>query len=319
VKQKELPPIRETTEDYDGIEEQILKIFRREIYFPVLRELSPAEKLQNAPADRLAAALASGRIRYYRGKFHGKFDAALSKEIKRLGAVWDRATQSWGLTQAELPEEVRSAIQSAEYRFDRVAASIDKKLSELLPAQISENVKIAHFFDRTLWRIDKDFEKQMKGITVVPKLTADARAKVAAGYTKDLQRYIQDFSEKEIAKLRKEIQASAMTGNRYETMKDRIRASYGTTESKAKFLARQETALMMASFKQVRYQEAGVNQYRWQCVVGSPAHPVRPMHLALNGKVFSWDNPPVTDDKGARNNPGQDYNCRCVARPIVKF
>ena len=53
-------------------------------------------------------------------------------------------------------------------------------------------------------------------------------------------------------------------------------------------------------------------------VVGSPNHPVREMHKALAGKVFSWDDPPITNEKGDRNNPGQDYGCRCYARPIVE-
>lgn len=316
---KELPPIRETTEDFDGIEAQIMKIFRKEIYLPLLKELASGERLENAPSDKLTKAIAMGKIRYHRGVFHGRFDTDISKELKRLGAVWDRKNSVWRLPMHRLQPEIKAAIQASEYRFDRVAASIDKKLADILPGKISENVKIAHLFDRTLFRLDKDFEKQMKNITVVPTLTAETRAKVAAGYTENMQRYIADFTEKEIRSLREKVQKSAMAGNRYESLVGSIQKSYGVSQNKAKFLARQETALMMASFKHARYQEAGVLEYRWQCVVGSPNHPVRPMHKALNGKVFSWNHPPVTDSKGRRNNPGEDYNCRCVARPIVKF
>ncbi len=327
MKSRELPPIRESKEEYYRIEAEILKILRREIYLPLLRELAPSEKLSNAPGDRLAAAIASGRLRYHRGRFNGKMDAGLSRELSKLGAVWDRATQSWGIPQAKLPIELRTAIQASEYRFDRVAAAIDQRLQALLPAQIAEKVKIAHFFDRTLFRIDQDFEAQVRNITVVPKLTAETRARVAAGYTNDLQKYISDFSEKEIRRLRKQIAESTTAGNRYEALRDSIRASYGVSENKAKFLARQETALMMTSFKTVRYGEAGITHYRWQSVIGSPAHPVRHRHKELNdasakGKLFRFDDPPITSEPGEperRNNPGGDFNCRCVARPVVKF
>lgn len=319
-KVKELPPLREEPAYYDAIEAEILKVFRREIYLPLLRELSKKEKLGNADEqDPLARAIASGRIRFHQGKFRGKFDAATSRALKELGATWDRREKGWNLVQAKLPPSIRTSIQASEYRFDRVAAAIDKKLAELLPAKIAENVKLAKLFDRTLWSVDQKFESQVKAITIVPKLTPETRAKVAEGYTQDLQRYIQDFTGDEIGKLRESIQKSGTAGNRYETMVEKIKTSYGVSQRKAKFLARQETGLMMTSFKKARYQEAGINEYRWQCVIGSPKHPVRPMHQALNGKIFSWDKPPVTDNKGSRNHPGEDFGCRCVARPIVKF
>lgn len=37
---------------------------------------------------------------------------------------------------------------------------------------------------------------------------------------------------------------------------------------------------------------------------------VRPSHAANNGKIFSWDNPPST------GHPGEDYGCRCEAKPL---
>jgi SPP1 gp7 family putative phage head morphogenesis protein len=99
-----------------------------------------------------------------------------------------------------------------------------------------------------------------------------------------------------------------------------IRESFGVTEKKAKFLARQETGLLMAKFKESRYTESGIHQYKWRCSAGSAKHPVRPSHKVLDGRVFRWDTPPITtapDEPQRRNNPGEDFNCRCVAIPIV--
>lgn len=321
MKARELPGIRETTEDFDGIEREIMKVFRREIYGPLVRELGlPRSTVQNAdPFDRLHEAIQTGRIRYSRGRFHGKLDAGLTKALRAIGAKWDRKTESFHLPAGKLPDAIRGAVAVSEGRFLKAMAAIDRKLAAILPKQVAENVQMAKFFDRTLYRIDSDFEKQMKAITVTPKLTPEVRAAVAEGYTKDLRRYIEDFTQKEITALRRKISESAISGTRYESLARTIEESYGVSQNKAKFLARQETALMMASFKSARYQDAGIKEYRWQCVVGSPKHPVRAMHKALEGKVFRWDQPPVTDNKGNRNNPGEDYNCRCIARPIVKF
>lgn len=41
------------------------------------------------------------------------------------------------------------------------------------------------------------------------------------------------------------------------------------------------------------------------------------MHQELDGTEQSWDDPPVTNEDGDRNHPGEDYQCRCVAYPIL--
>ena len=42
------------------------------------------------------------------------------------------------------------------------------------------------------------------------------------------------------------------------------------------------------------------------------------MHKDLDGKIFEFANPPITNEKGDRNNPGEDWQCRCEAIPIVE-
>ena len=120
-------------------------------------------------------------------------------------------------------------------------------------------------------------------------------------------------------------------GNRREALIKKFMESYNVTENKAKVWARQETNLLMAKFKETKYLEAGVEEYEWRCV-HMPHQPsptaiykpgeVRYSHAILEGKIFSWKNPPVTTrpgEKQRRNNPGQDYQCRCFALPLVRF
>jgi SPP1 gp7 family putative phage head morphogenesis protein len=319
VKEIVLPPIREFPEDYEKVEAQIMKLFRDEIFLPLIREVGAPRNVLRNSTDDLLDAIRSGRISFYRGQFSGRFNATISKELKRLGARWDRKNESWTITRAELPVEVSSAISASESRFSETRARLDKKLAQLLPEEIAAKLKIEKIFDSTLWKVEKEFRATLKGITVPPDLTPERRARIAAEYTENLQLYIRKWTDEQIVELRGKLQRSAFHGFRYEGMVKMIERSYGVSQSKAKFLARQETSLLMTKYKQSRYEDAGVNEYRWGCVAGSPNHPVRPMHRALEGKTFSWNNPPITNDKGERNNPGQDFNCRCFARPIVKF
>lgn len=84
-------------------------------------------------------------------------------------------------------------------------------------------------------------------------------------------------------------------------------------ENRAALIARDQVAKFNGQLTGLRQQEVGVTQYTWQTAEDDR---VRPMHADLDQTVQSWDDPPVTNSSGDTNNPGEDYNCRCVAIPI---
>lgn len=319
MKEIQLRPIKETTEDYEEMERKIIKLFREEIYLPLLRELgAPPKTLKNTMED-LINAINTGQVKFYRGSFTGKFNSVISRELRKLGADWDAKSKAWKITARELPVDVNTAVALSESKFQKQFKKMEAKLEQLLPEEIAEKLKIEHLFDSSLYKIDQQFKKTVKGIVVAPDLTKEERKQIAEEYTKNMKLYIKDWSEKNIKDLRKQMKEHAFGGNRYEDMVKVIQRNYGVSQNKAKFLARQETSLLMTKFKESRYLDAGVDEYIWRTVAGSPNHPVRPYHKALEGKRFSWKNPPVVDKDGHQKNPGQDYNCRCYAVPVVKF
>lgn len=333
-----LAPIRETTEDFEALEKHIREYFRKELYVPLMRFFGrPATQLQNALED-LARALQTGRITFSRGSFSGKFNAAISKELRALGAKFDRKSSTWKIRQAELPLEIRAAVSASAIRFQEKVSVIDQKLSQIVPEEFAEKLKTEKFFDTALWKVDRKFTKQIEAITVAPQLSDEDRAKIAREWQNNMELWIKDFTKSEIKKLRSDMQASVFTGNRYESAISAIRKSYGVTANKAKFLARQETSLLMAKFKETRYSAAGVNEYDWTCVhapkdkspnQNTPGN-VRYTHAILDGKRFRWDDPRELNKDGTFKaggerkpgnnlNPGQDYNCRCAGKPVVRF
>lgn len=326
----ELKPIKESTSDFDRLEARIKELFRKWLYNPMLKELGETSSvLTNATSDyrALTEALMSGRITFSRGTFSGKLNASISKDLRDLGASFDRKSSTYKISKSDLPLEIRNAISSSEFRFKEKIAAIDKKISKILPEEIAEHLKCADLFDSTLWKTDNDFRESVKKITIAPKLTKEERERIADEWQNNMKLWVKDFAEKEIVDLRKQMEKSVFAGNRYESAVSSIQKSYGVTERKAKFLARQETGLLMAKFKEVRYQSQGITEYKWRSVGGSKNHPVRPKHKELaemsdRGKIFKWTDPPNTAAEGESpryNNPGEDYNCRCYAVPIVRF
>lgn len=335
MKSVELPAIRENKEDYDEIRKEIVALLRREFYLPLIRELGhPKKKLENAIHD-LLSSIRAGRVRYEKGQFKGAFNSRISQELRDLGAEWDRKQGSWKIPSTKLSPEIQQAIAVSEERFKAVAAALEKRISGFLPEEIAEKLDATRILDSALFKIEKEFrgqydraggEKKRKkrdprtpAMEVSPVLSDEARAQFAEQYTNNLRTYVKSWAEEESLRLRKRVQSAVRAGGRYEELTREIQTSYGASLNKAKFLARQETSIMMSKFKQARYESAGSDEYVWTTVSGSPNHPVRPMHKALNGKTFRWADPPVVNEKGEKKHPGEDYGCRCVARPVIKF
>lgn len=324
----ELSPIKETPNDFEQLEERIKEAFKKSIYIPILKELHNRDlKLKNAlDKDDLKGALKSGRVVYSMGGFSGNFNASISRELRQLGATWDGQINSWRVTLSSLPQSYQQLIavsnQSNKDRMER----IKQRLTKISPEEISDKVKSSDVFKKALWKTDTEVAKTLKSITVVPKLNPEDLQKIADEWQNNMELIIKDVAEDEIVKLRAKINDHIISGGRSSGLITEIhkviQGSYNSSLARAKFIARQETSLMMTKFKETRYLKAGVKEYKWGCVTGTKNHPVRPAHRALQGKIFAWEKPPVTTSLGEperRNNPGQDYNCRCFALPIVRF
>lgn len=333
----ELTPIEEQPGDYDILQKRLAKFFRDELYYPLLAEIGlPKNTVQNAKKDPLIDALFQGRITYAGGGFKGKLNAQISKQLKELGAKFDRKSGSWKLPEQDIPPQVKQTIYAGEVNFARKMGKIDEKLSKILPEELAAKFKCADIFDKQIFRADKNFQENIKKVTVSADLDPKQRARIAEEWQNNMQLYIKDWTEKQIKDLRKKIYEEVTSGIRRENLippilkiTKTIQGSHDEALNKAKFLAHQETRMLMAKFKEVRYTGAGVHEYIWRCVhrphdstpnQHTPGN-VRYSHGQLNGKIFRFDDPPVTTAPGEvarKNNPGTDYRCRCFARPILR-
>jgi len=84
--------------------------------------------------------------------------------------------------------------------------------------------------------------------------------------------------------------------------------------NRATLIARTETARTASVLVQARAQHVGAESYVWKT---AGDWKVRPSHRKLNGTVHRWDDPPLSDLPDYHSHPGQIFNCRCVALPII--
>lgn len=98
------------------------------------------------------------------------------------------------------------------------------------------------------------------------------------------------------------------------TLSDRLAEEFEVTQSKADFWARDQVLKLNGQLTQLRQTNAGISKYIWTT---SGDERVRETHAELDGSVQSWADPPVVNDDGDTANPGDDYQCRCTAYPVL--
>ena len=132
---------------------------------------------------------------------------------------------------------------------------------------------------------------------------------------------IKSIPSETLGNMREIILGSYLKGSSIRDIQKAIQETYNVSKRKAQLLARDQVATLNAQLTKAQQTDAGGKKYRWS---DSRDGRVRDCHKALNGKVFSWDNPPEMwyETKqgrvytGRRCHPGEDYCCRCVAIPV---
>lgn len=272
----------------------------------------------------LRAALKDGRLWYADGQFYGTFTAEIARELRRLGATFDATAKAFRFPADRLPYDLRDAVFASVER----AEDLHKRVTSFLE-EAGRNAQIAATgieVDVALSRIRGDLWRQLEEtipikaldlVEVSADVTPSVRDLIDREFKNDLDLSIKNFLSTELPELREQVEANAFAGYRADRLGKIIEARYGVAKRKAAFLAEQETSLLVSKFREARYREIGSEEYVW-----SDSHDgrVRHDHHELNGKRFFWSSPPITNRKtGARNNPGEDFRCRCVALPVLVF
>lgn len=312
-----LKPVSSDNNRYIAFYQKALGVIFDEIYGPAFELLKDYEVVENSKSV-VASALMSGRISFHRARFSGKFNAAISRELISLGAQFDVLNKEYVIYKDELPLDIQYAIFASKTRAQKTLDKIDKVLRDVDYNRIISKIDPSKYFEKCSKETNAELSKTLMGLNERQRLTKVDYAIIAEEYTENFTRSIKNFAEEEIVKLRETLSDQLLNGGRQKSFVESIGRSYAVSQSRARFIARQETALFTAKLKQVRYQNVGVKKYIWRC--SHDGHKIRMDHLRLEGKTFAYDNPPITNRKtGARNNPSEDFNCYCDDIPIVEF
>jgi SPP1 gp7 family putative phage head morphogenesis protein len=131
-------------------------------------------------------------------------------------------------------------------------------------------------------------------------------------WTRENAKLIQSIPGEALDKLADRVAKHVTDGTRIETIAKLIEDEFGPNvhtgaAARAMLIARTETAKLNASIARDSMQASGATGYVWST---ADDERVREGHSLLDGEPFTWDAPPVTDERtGARNHPGEDFQC----------
>jgi SPP1 gp7 family putative phage head morphogenesis protein len=326
---KTLAPLRLKPSYWVDVEDQIIAMLRDLIFKPLVHTLKAIDAgaklslVNAAKEDPLIVALRSGRVQYTNGTFSGQFSAGITSSIRRLGGTFSERTRTFKISPDLVPNWMKAEAAAYQLKAREINAELRRRLNEIQRNIVYDiNVRPIDAMP-TVDAFEEGFKGAAKQLEVSPELNEASRKKLAAEYSENMKLYIQNFAVREIGSLRDAVEANAVEGYRSDKLIPTIKKRYGVSVRKAKFLARNETSIFMSKYHEERYSEAGVTHYVWSTshdsrVRPSPGTHGSDNHRRLDGKVFAFSDPPYVDTiKMRRANPGQDYNCRCVAIPVL--
>lgn len=175
----------------------------------------------------------------------------------------------------------------------------------------SANTKDHDFWMRISSELSRGIRETLVHSSVEPVMEQLVREQVA------LIKSLPTEAAKRVGHLTQEALAN---GDRASEIAKEIARTGEVTESRATLIARTETARTASKLTQARADLVGSTQYIWRTAGDSD---VRLGHKQMAGKVCDWRDPPAVNEGSKskphimHHHPGEIWNCRCYAEPII--
>lgn len=218
--------------------------------------------------------------------------ADLNSQLRHDGIIDDLAA-IWGHLKAVSRSLAGEVVPQLPRMFTRVSMYNDKQWRNV--------IKVGTGFNIPASRDTSDSGLGVDAYRAEPWL--DRMQDVWVSNNADLIKSIPDQMDGRIQQL---IKSAVVNGSSAEQLADQIEQEYNFTRRRAELIAIDQIQKGNAALAKQRMSDAGVTSYIWR---GAMDARERAAHVAREGKVFRWDDPPPD------GHPGEPVRCRCYASP----
>jgi SPP1 gp7 family putative phage head morphogenesis protein len=315
-KPKELEPVATPESHSEDLRLEVKRLLKILFFDPMLTELE-ATKNNSKSKNKLIKKIEDGDVTYQGDTFIGDLDAMVGQILKGAGAKFSRPNKGWKIPLARMPLEIQAAVDKQRASQDRLEkharemiARVEQTALNIMP-KVSLDMLAEAEARKMLYMVDNTIPN---ALSVQPKLDKDQAAALAKSYTDNVKLSIVGFIQDETARFRKNILPEIRKGMGRKDLQEYVKQRLKVGNTRAKFIARQETSLFTSKIKEVQYRQANIRKYRWKAIGGKRGDGrTRDAHMEAHGKEFFWDHSknknPVRNSEGQPVHPGQDFNC----------
>lgn len=320
-----LDPVYHLDRHTEAVERELDAYLKDILFDPLIDILKTGrvrlnEDAENEQHSAVWHALMMGVIWYTDGVFTGNFSAAISRELRAMGAR--KTAAGFALEKGEIPLALRAAINISTRRSEELHHALINTLTTIgtYALQAPTGMPIAKTIDNMVDELQEQFAETVAKTDKVPpvqKFPQGEKDRMASLADLAIAEAIRQYVAILAKDIRAKVRENLLDGARIDQLEKLLETQRGIARRKARFIAENRVAEVIARFREITARNLGAGTYVW---VTQRDERVRHDHHVLDNQVFSWDNPPVTNrSTGERHHPGGDRNCRCVARPILNI
>jgi SPP1 gp7 family putative phage head morphogenesis protein len=314
---------------YLPVEKYLNQNLYETFYMPIIALIKDRYDLNiviNSVSD-LIRALERGDIVFSDNQFKGKFNTRISKELKQY-ATFDGRTKSWKVDNlANVPSNIKATTTKISEQNKAIVNELNTFLDNTEERlQLDIDPKLTTPFESSLDDMREELGADFIELGIKMQITPEQKKVLLDDYNNNQTLNIKNWKFEEVQRLRDIVTKINTQGYSKLDLKKYIENEWEVSSNKAKFLARQETSLFLSKFRREQSKKAGIRKYQWST---SNDERVRPKggnkntpgnnHRMLHGKIFFYGDPPIVDTKtGRKAEPGEDFNCRCIAKPVLE-
>lgn len=233
--------------------------------------------------------------------------ADVEKQIARL--FKGEAAEQFFAQDASVASQARMLLDKLIKKYDQVFTDASWPIAEQFAAGSDKASSTA---------VHSSLQQLSGGMSLpTSAITAPMKEILKATVAENVQ-LIKSIPQKYLTQVQGAVMRSITTGNGMADLVPFLKKQKGITERRARMIANDQTRKAMNNLSRGRLEKLGVKKYRWLHTAGS--NEPRELHKRMSGNIYSWDEPPIIDEKtGERGHPGTAINCRCKAIPVLTF
>jgi SPP1 gp7 family putative phage head morphogenesis protein len=163
---------------------------------------------------------------------------------------------------------------------------------------------------------DRQMNGQLSGIVEIDLFGSEPwLARELGGFVVENVSLITSVEDEYLAQVEKMVATSIRSGLRVEEIAADLDDRFDVSRSRAELIARDQVGKFNGQLTELRQKDLGIETYRWMTSGDSrvrDSHRENAERMTEFGQgIYAWNDPPET------GHPGQDFQCRCWAEPVL--